>query len=62
MTERKILPAPGINHITGFSGYRPLTIKEINKNYKLLLQRNNNGLEIEASFCLNILETIADNL
>ena len=30
--DRKILPAPGTNQIAGFSGYRPLTIKEINKN------------------------------
>ena len=29
--DRKILPAPGTNQIAGFSGYRPLTIKEINK-------------------------------
>ena len=28
--DRKILPAPGTNQIAGFSGYRPLTIKEIN--------------------------------
>ena len=29
--DRKILLAPGTNQIAGFSGYRPLTIKEINK-------------------------------
>ena len=28
--DRKILPAPGTNQIAGLSGYRPLTIKEIN--------------------------------
>ena len=27
----KLLPAPGTNQIAGFSGYRTLTIKEINK-------------------------------
>ena len=29
--DRKILPAHGTNQILGSSGYRPLTIKEINK-------------------------------
>ena len=29
--DRQILPAPGTNQIAGFSGYRPLTIKEMNK-------------------------------
>ena len=29
--DRKILPTPGTNQIAGFSGYHPLTIKEINK-------------------------------
>jgi len=34
----KILPDPRTNQIAGFSGYRPLTIKEINKyNYYNLI-------------------------
>jgi len=36
MTVVKKLPAPGTNQIAGFSGYRPLTIKEINKTMKTL--------------------------
>ena len=34
----KILPAPGTNQIAEFSGYRPLTIKEINKWWLLKLK------------------------
>ena len=38
--RRKIPPAPGTNQTAGFSGYRPLTIKEINKiNYFAMSSR-----------------------
>ena len=39
--DRKILPAPGTNQIAGFSGYRPLTIKEINMSKNQKKKRNN---------------------
>ena len=46
--DRKILPAPGTNQIAGFSGYRPLTIKEINKWW--LLKLKTEGQTIYRSF------------
>ena len=52
-----MLPAPGTNQIAGFSGYRPLTIKEINeKSYwqttlmglqKKQLIPNNQGFKVK---------------
>ena len=33
-----MLPAPGTNQIAGFSGHRPLTIKEINKKVNSYLR------------------------
>ena len=55
----KILPAPGTNQIAGFSGYHPLTIKEINKFLLLFgrhvcvpLEGHKHGVSIQSSINL----------